>query len=247
MHPVIRKRSTVAAFTLGNFVFVMRENQILTAAVNVNRFAEVASDHGGAFNVPAGSSLAPRGLPIRLAGLRILPESKVHRLFFQLPDIDSGSRFEILKRLMRKLAVFMEFFRAEIDVAVNGIGKAFFDKGRNNLNNLVNVFRSFRVIRRFPDIHALCVFPEFFDIFFGNFLKGQTLLIRTADNFIVDIGEILNKGNLVAPVLEITAKNIKHAKRSCVSDMDKVINRRTASIDFKLAGCNRNKLLLLSC
>ena len=226
---------------------MMRKNEILTAAVNINRFAEISSYHSGALNVPAGSSVAPRRLPIRLPGLCVLPKSKIHRLLFQFADIDSSASFKILERLMRKLAVFMEFFRAEIHVTVNGISIAFFNQSRNNRNNFINIFCGFRVIARFTDIHALCVFPELLNIFFGDFLKGKTFFVCTADNFIVDIGKILNKGNLIASVFKIAAKNIENAKRTGITDMDKIIYRRTAGVNFEFARRYRNQFLLFSC
>ena len=103
------------------------------------------------------------------------------------------------------------------------------------------------MVRCFTDIHAFGIFPEFLDIFFGNFLEGQTFLIRPADDLIVDISEILNKIDLVASVFQIAAKNVKNTKRSGVSDMDKVIDSRTAGVNFIFTRRYRYKFLLLSC
>ena len=69
MHPVICKLHTVTAFALCNFIFVMGENKVLTAAMDIDGLSEIASAHSGAFDMPAGSSLAPGGLPVGLAGL----------------------------------------------------------------------------------------------------------------------------------------------------------------------------------
>jgi hypothetical protein len=48
---------------LRDLVFVMREDQVVAAAVNVDLFAEFGEVHGGAFDVPAGAALAPRTVP----------------------------------------------------------------------------------------------------------------------------------------------------------------------------------------
>lgn len=51
------------ADALGNFVFVVRKLQIRAAAVDVEGIAEQVFTHGGAFNVPARPSPAPRAFP----------------------------------------------------------------------------------------------------------------------------------------------------------------------------------------
>ena len=123
------ERNTVAALRLCDFILVVGENEVLTAAVNVNRVAEEAMNHCRALNVPTGSALAPGRVPIGLAGLCAFPKGEIHRLLFKLADIYSRTRFEVLQRLMRKLAVLGELFRAEVDIAVlNGISISLFNK-----------------------------------------------------------------------------------------------------------------------
>ena len=63
----------VRAFGLSFLVFVMRKEQILAAAVNVEGHAQMLARHGGAFQMPARSALSPRRFPKRFAGLRELP------------------------------------------------------------------------------------------------------------------------------------------------------------------------------
>ena len=48
------------ALALGYFVLVVREDEILTAAMDINSLAEVSAHHGGALDMPAGSALTPR-------------------------------------------------------------------------------------------------------------------------------------------------------------------------------------------
>ena len=247
MHPIFCKGYAVAALALRNLVFVVGKNEILTAAVNVYSFSEIASDHGGAFNVPAGSSVSPRGSPVRLAGLGCFPKGKIHRILFDLSDVDSCAGLKLLKRLMRKLSVFLEFFGAEIYVAVHGISKAFFNKRRNYADNFADILGSLGMNGCLTDIQTLCIDPEFLNVFFGDILVSHALLVGTANNLIVDIGKVLNKGDLVAHVFEIAAKNIKNAKRPCIADVDIVIHCRAAGINFEFTLVNRHKLLLFPC
>ena len=100
--PVGDHRLVVAAFALGDFVFVVREDEVEAAAVDVERFAEQLLAHRGAFDVPAGSAVAPRAVPRRLAGLGCFPQCEVGGVAFPLaaappsPCIDSIERFESL-------------------------------------------------------------------------------------------------------------------------------------------------------
>ena len=153
VHPIIGKRHAVAALALRDFVFMVRENQILPAAVNVNRITEIAAHHCRALNVPAGSAVAPRGRPVRLAGFCAFPKGKVHRVFFQLADVNPRTGFQILQGLVRKLAVFREIFGTEIHVAIfHRVRVPFLDQSFDNLDNFVDIFRRFRVNGRFAEV-----------------------------------------------------------------------------------------------
>src|SRR5690606_41494442 len=75
VHPDIGHHvSAVGAAGLGDFVFGVREDQIETAAVNVEGFAEERGAHRGAFDVPAGAAPAPRAVPAGLVLTGGFPE-----------------------------------------------------------------------------------------------------------------------------------------------------------------------------
>ena len=66
----------------------------------------------------------------------------------------------------------------------------------------------------FTEIKSLCIRPELLDVFLRNSLVIRIFLNRLFDYFVVNVGEILNKINLVTSVFKITAKRVKNAKRS---------------------------------
>ena len=45
MHPVIHKWMIMRTLTLGNFIFVMRKLQILTAAMNIKMYTQKLLTH----------------------------------------------------------------------------------------------------------------------------------------------------------------------------------------------------------
>ena len=85
VHPVFGKLTVTACFRLGNFVFVVGEDKIHSAAVYVQ--GKVWFGHGRALDVPAGAPFSPRALPVRLSRLGCFPDGKVERI----PLLFSGS------------------------------------------------------------------------------------------------------------------------------------------------------------
>ena len=60
VHPVMCKGNAVAALALCYFVLMVREYEVLTAAMNIDGLAEKTSYHCRALNMPARSAVTPR-------------------------------------------------------------------------------------------------------------------------------------------------------------------------------------------
>ena len=83
VRPVPRKRHLAGQrLALGDLVFVVREDQVGAAAVDVDLVAERLADHGRALDVPAGAAATPRARPRRLAFAGVLPQREVARVAF---------------------------------------------------------------------------------------------------------------------------------------------------------------------
>jgi hypothetical protein len=65
---------------LGALVLVVREGQVLPAAVQVEALAQQVEAHHHALGVPAGPPVTPGRRPRRLAGLGQLPQHEVGRV-----------------------------------------------------------------------------------------------------------------------------------------------------------------------
>ena len=68
VRPMPDVRGDPGGLGLGDLRFVVRIDEIVAAAVNVDGVAERAGRHHGAFDVPAGAPKAPGARPARLAG-----------------------------------------------------------------------------------------------------------------------------------------------------------------------------------
>src|SRR3546814_1636975 len=69
--PVTGQRRMVIAFALSAFGFVVREDQILSATMNVDRGSEMFGDHRGAFDMPARPPGAPWRIPAQIGSTRL--------------------------------------------------------------------------------------------------------------------------------------------------------------------------------
>ncbi len=78
MHPVSYGGSAVAGGRLGYLAFVVGKFEIHAASVDVELRAEIFLAHGGAFEVPAGESFAPRRRPVHdVLGRGFFPQGEV--------------------------------------------------------------------------------------------------------------------------------------------------------------------------
>ena len=81
---------------LGQFVFMVGEDQVLAAAVQVEGLPQVMHAHGGALDVPARPPGAPGAVPGRFPGLGGLPQDKIQGILFIGVHFDPGPGLHIL-------------------------------------------------------------------------------------------------------------------------------------------------------
>lgn len=127
----------IVGFGLSELIFVMWENQVDTARMNVHFLSKYRDCHGRALNVPAGSALTPGWWPLWLLGFSSFPKDKVFLvplfillIFFFLLSFGWIDSFE--------LTIF-KLFPVGLDIEVDGpirgicvaIGDDFLDEGDN--------------------------------------------------------------------------------------------------------------------
>src|SRR4029450_11741246 len=99
----------VGAAALGDLILVVGEDEVESAAVDVDRAAEVRADHRRAFDVPAGAAAAPWAVPPNHALIARLPQDEVGGVPLVGGDLDPRAGDH-------RLAV------AAAEAAVGGIG-----------------------------------------------------------------------------------------------------------------------------
>ena len=97
------------------------------------------------------------------------------------------------------------------------------------------------------NIQPLCIRFIFTDIFFSAFFGRNAFFFGLFDNLVIDIGIILNEIDFVSTVFKESAQHIKNTNRSCIADMDIIIDRRATYIHIDLIRVHRLEFLFFVC
>ena len=145
---------TRRAARLGDLTFVMREDEVFAARVNVDRVdAELAQGHRRTFDVPAGVTGPPGGVPLHDVRGVGLPEHEVGRVFLDrlvfIRDAAARPALQVIERIAAQLAVVGEGLNAVVDDAVGtDIGMAPLDEPADHRLHRVDL------LGRFEDVVA---------------------------------------------------------------------------------------------
>ena len=98
----------------------------------------------------------------------------------------------------------------------------------------------------FADTKAFGIGQVFVDVTLCDFLCSYAFFVCLFDDLVIDVGKVLDKGNIIAFEFQISAHGIKYTDWTCVADVDKVIYSRSAGIHFYLALLDRHKFFFFS-
>ena len=146
MDPGVDIGGVEGAAALRDLVLMVREDKVRPAAVDVELVTEVAVVHRRALDVPARTPLAPRRIPLGLAGLRHLPEHEVIGIVLALLNTDTGAGAEVIELLPGEPAVLREAVNREHHVAVSSnIGVAVLKEPLHDADDAVDVLGRVRL------------------------------------------------------------------------------------------------------
>ncbi len=246
MDPVAGEGLAGEAFALGDLVLMVREDQVVAAAMNINRVAEEMMVHRGAFNMPTRAAGAPGAVPRGLAGFDGLPQREVEGVFLAVIDFLAVTGAHIVRVASGELAVAGILADAEIDIAVERISVAFVDEALDDFDNLADFLRGARVEGGGFDVQVLHVLLEVIDVAFRELEGIDAHFIGAADDLVIHVGEVHGVLNIIAAVFEVPADNVEHHSGHRVADMSFVVDSRAADIHLDLSRFKRLQRFLLA-
>ena len=193
---------------LGGAHLVVREDQVGSAALQVETGTEMMQGDGGALNVPAGSANAERRGPARLPGAGEPPQQAVQRVAFPRPfGIPAAFGEDLEHAFLVVVADLPEIGRVrgvEVPVGVLGIlhlidqpgGQQFLDQ----LHHARNGFDCPDVAVGWDDAQRSHVGAEQFGLVLGQFLPVLPRCCGTFQQRIVHIRDVLDVVDLQAEV-----------------------------------------------
>ena len=243
MHPVTDERQPGGALGLRDLVLVMRENEVLAAAMEIERLAEVLDAHRRALEVPAGASRPPRAFPERLARLRRFPEREVEGVALALVDLDARAGLQLVELALRELAVAGKRADGEIDVAVRRIGEPFRDQLADHRDHLRQMLRRARLDVGGDAAERRDVAMKGPDVALGERLRRDPLLVRALDDLVLDVGDVADEAHPLSREAQVANEHVEHHHRARMADVAAVVDRHAADVESHLAGAKRRQRL----
>ena len=244
VHPIAGKGLAGQALALGDLVFVVGEDQVIAAAVDVDGLAQVMQTHGRAFDVPAGSAGSPRTFPRRFAWLGRLPQRKVAHKLLARVFLNAGAALGQVQFAPAQFAVVGVLAHPEVDVAVQFVGIAGLAQPLDHGDDLADLLAHARVDVRGQHVEIGQVLQVLLGVVIGQFHRIGAGFVGPADDLVVHIGKIGDVGDLVAAEREIAAHHVEDDGGHGMAHVRVGIDGRSAHVHADFALLDRLKRLL---
>ena len=252
VHPVIGEGAAACGLGLGALVLVMREHQVGAAAVDIERQAQVLARHSRALDVPAGTALAPRAFPRRLAGFGGLPQREVQMValaIFQALAVGAQlamTAFHLVDVATGQRTVISVAAHAEINVALDLVRMAAIDEFLDEPDHLGDLLGCARAHIGVLHVHGVHIVKEGLRIFSGNLGCAAALFVGLLDDLVINVGDIGDELHVEAAPGEVAADDVEADERTGVADVDVVVHGGTAHVHADLPVLKRLERHLLA-
>ena len=245
VQPILGKAVFIAqaSLRLCNLVFMMREDQVTSATMEIKFLAEIFQRHRGAFNVPARTTFSPGAVPARFAWFGRFPKRKIHRMLFPRIDFNAGTSLHILQFASAELTIAGKFLYTVKNIAViHSISVTIVDKLLYHRNDIRNGLTDTWIYICALYIERIHCFKIGLDIAAGDITPLQSFFVGRIDDFIIHIRKILDVMDSITLLGKITANDIPSNKGARIADMRMIIRRYTTAVDAHFALFERFEL-----
>ena len=222
----------VGAEALGHLVFVVREDQVVAAAVDVDGQAQGLLDHRRAFDVPARTPRTERARPHRLAGLGRLPQHEVGRVLLVGRDVHPGAGDHVVHRAAGQLAVVGIGLDVEQHVALGLIGGVVADQPDDHGDDRFHGLSGPWLDRRRQGPQGRHVGVVGVEVAAGDDADVDALLGGLQIDLVVHVGDVGRVDHMVFAVEppQHAEQHVEGHHRPGVADMGVIVDRRSAHI-----------------
>ena len=225
---------------LGLLVLVVGEAQVVAAAVDVERAAEVLPRHRRALDVPPRTPRAPRRGPRRGLGLGVLaalPQGEVAGVALAA-RVGVGRGLHLGDALPRELAVRRPRHHVEVDVAgavTRRVGVAALDQPLDERQHLRDVPGGQRLVGRRQHVEGVVRRRQRARHVVGEVEPGPALLGGLHQDLVVDVGDVADEGDLEPAVGQPAAQHVEVDRRADVADVRLPLHGEPADVDARPA------------
>src|ERR1700730_1377706 len=240
----MRKSFPRQRFGLRDFVLMVRKDEVFSAGMQIEGFAQFHHRHDRTLKMPARAAGTDCTVPRSLAGLRRLPECKVAgTVFVVFVDVDTGAVDHTSEIPLRKLPVFGKLCDAEIVGAVVGAvcEPSLYQLG-DELRHLCNVLGCFHQ-SRLLDPDQGCVFEKRLLVFGCVLLNAYSLARGIANDLVIHVGDVHDVTNPESTLPQKTAQDVDRDEGAEVADVSVVVDGRPAGVHADFVTAEREQFL----
>ena len=192
-----------------------------------------------------GPAAAPGRVPGGVLALLLgLPQREVERVLLAIGAFDPLPLVHVVDRAVAQRAVVGVRAHAEVDVAVDRVGRAVVEQGLDEVLDRLDRLRGQRLAIGPPEAQALGVGEVVRRHLPREVGAGHAERPRGVVDLVVDVGDVGDERRLVALVLEEALEERGDDVGPRVADVDAVVDRRPARVDAHAAGVARLERLL---
>ena len=170
--------------------------------MNIDGQAKFLANHCRAFDVPTRPSWAPGRIPARLPGFAPFPKSEIKGVFLAtllpISRTAAGTLLLLIGIATTELAVVLGFGNIEIHITIGAVGSAFGFQLSNERLDAVDATGGSRHAIGWKNIQPAHVDLKGFDVALADRLHRAALFGSAIEDLVVDIGVILDVGDVVA-------------------------------------------------
>ena len=245
VHPDARQGLPAGPFTLRNLVLVVGKLQVSAAAMNINRIAQQAGTHGRTLYVPARTARAPQTFPLhlyRLLRLGRLPEHKIKRIILALGHRHPFTGAQVIERLATQAPVGREFAHSVVDITIaSRVSQALVHQLPYEREHLRHVVSSAGLVVRALYAKGIGILVQRLDHAVGQSPDGLTVFDGTADDLVVNVGDVSHIAHPQATGFEPALHHIKGHHGTGMAEVAKVIHRHATHIHAHMAWLDRQQ------